>query len=190
MKTVKSSIILVSLTLIACGFIGRNISNQPDDGQVKTGLNIGDKAPELKYKDPEGKEIALSSLKGKIVLIDFWAAWCRPCRMENPNLVSAYNKYHKAKMKDAKGFEIYSVSLDKTKVQWEKAITQDKLLWKYHVSDLKGWRSAAAKIYGVGSIPANVLIDGNGIILAKNLRGINLHHQLDKLVVKFKKDKK
>lgn len=153
---------------------------------VKVGLSIGNEAPELAFNDPNGKEIKLSDLRGKIVLIDFWASWCGPCRRENPNVVNAYNKYKNAKLKQGKGFEIYSVSLDKGKERWEQAIAQDKLDWPYHVSDLGGWASKPAQIYRVTSIPTNVLVDENGIILARNLRGAALHTELDKLVKKFK----
>ena len=105
-----------------------------------------------------------------------------PCRRENPNIVSAYNKYSKSKFKNAKGFKIYSVSLDKSKEAWIKAIEQDKLTWKEHVSDLKGWGSQGAGIYGVRGIPTNFLLNADGKIIAKNLRGIALHKELDKLV--------
>lgn len=145
--------------------------------EVKVGLNIGDEAPNLEFKNPEGKMVSLKSLRGKVVLIDFWASWCRPCRMENPNVVSAYNKF-----KD-NGFEIYGVSLDKSQDAWVKAIGQDKLNWT-NVSDLGGWNSAGAATYGVRSIPANFLINEDGIIVAKGLRGANLHAELQKLMAK------
>lgn len=135
---------------------------------------IGSIAPEIKLNDPSGKEIALSSLRGKVVLIDFWASWCGPCRQENPNNVKLYKEF-----KD-KGFEIYGVSLDKTKENWTEAIMQDKLTW-IHVSDLKYWSSAAAATYKVEAIPATFLIDKDGKILAKNLRGEELNAFVNKL---------
>jgi thiol-disulfide isomerase/thioredoxin len=147
------------------------------------GLEVGNIAPELKFKNPEGKEIALSSLRGKVVLIDFWASWCMPCRMENPNVVTAYNKYNKMKFKTAKGFDVYGVSLDRDQANWVKAIDQDKLVWKNHVSDLKFWQSDAARLYQVQAIPTNWLINEKGIIIAKSLRGPALDAELDKLVV-------
>ena len=121
-------------------------------------------APDINLPTPEGPTLALSSLRGKYVLLDFWASWCGPCRQENPNVVKAYNQF-----KD-KGFTIYSVSLDQDKGKWEKAIAADGLTW-YHVSDLAGWNSVAGAAYGVKAIPQSFLIDPQGKIIAKNLRG-------------------
>ncbi|TLX76935.1 TlpA family protein disulfide reductase [Labilibacter sediminis] len=149
--------------------------------KVKTGLEIGNKAPELKFLSPNGEVISLSSLKGKMVLVDFWASWCGPCRRENPHVVKAFHEFKDEKFKNGNGFTIYSVSLDKTKDRWVKAIEQDALEWPYHVSDLLGWRSKAAAIYGVRGIPDNFLIDGDGIIVGKGLRGANLELVLKKL---------
>lgn len=140
-----------------------------------TSTSIGATAPELAFPNPDGTIMKLSDLRGKVVLIDFWASWCGPCRRENPNVVSVYNKY-----KD-KGFEIYSVSLDRDKNSWIKAIETDNLVWKNHVSDLKYWSSDAAKLYGVNSIPATFLIDKDGKIIGKNLRGEQLSNALKKI---------
>ncbi len=137
---------------------------------------IGSMAPEIDLPTPEGNNVKLSSLRGNYVMIDFWAAWCRPCRAENPNVVKAYNKYHD------KGFEVYGVSLDKTKEKWVAAIAKDGLTWT-QVSDLQYFNSVAAAAYGVTSIPATVLIDREGKIIAKNLRGAALE---DKLAEIFK----
>jgi peroxiredoxin len=138
---------------------------------------VGQPAPDITLASPSGKEYSLSDLKGQIVLLDFWASWCRPCRSENPNVVKVYEKYKN------QGFTVYSVSLDGSKQRWESAITQDKLSWPYHVSDLKKWQSAPAALYGVRSIPRAFLIDRDGNVAATTVRGaVQLEAELKKLL--------
>lgn len=145
--------------------------------EVLAKVAIGAIAPEITLADPDGVLFSLSSLRGKYVLIDFWASWCSPCRKENPNVVKLYANY-----KD-KGFEILSVSLDRDKEKWVNAIKADNLTWK-HISDLKFWQSQAAKDYGVQSIPFTVLLDKDGKIIAKGLRGEALKTKLEELLDK------
>jgi peroxiredoxin len=137
--------------------------------------SIGAAAPDFTQNDQEGKPVSLSSLRGQYVLVDFWASWCQPCRQENPNIVNAYNAY-----KD-KGFTIIGVSLDQDTAAWKKAIVADKLTWT-HVSDLKYWDNAAAKTYGIRSIPASFLLDKEGKIIAKDLRSEALAAKLAELM--------
>jgi thiol-disulfide isomerase/thioredoxin len=141
------------------------------------------KAPEIELVSPSGKKIKLSKLKGKMVLIDFWASWCGPCRRENPNVVEAYKKYKAAKFINAKGFEVFSVSLDREEAPWKKAIADDFLTWKNHGWDKDG---SASKAYNVYSIPSGFLVDGDGNIVAQGdaLRGLGLHIALDKYIKK------
>lgn len=156
---------------------------QEQTKQIEAGFNeyqllrSGSKpAPEIALTTPEGKEIKLSSLKGKVVLIDFWASWCGPCRKENPNVVKLYNKYKN------KGFTIFSVSLDTEADKWKAAIAADGLIWPNHVSDLKGWNTPLTSIYQFNSIPYTVLVDAKGNIIDIGLRGASLEQKLEELL--------
>jgi peroxiredoxin len=147
------------------------------DAASKKRLAVGNEAPEIALPNPQGDTVKLSSLRGTYVLLDFWASWCKPCRVENPNLVKAYKRHSDEK------FEIYQVSLDRKRQAWLDAIDKDNLDW-YHVSDLEFWNSSAAQTYNIRSIPANYLLNKKGEIIDKNLRGDDLQARLNELFSK------
>ena len=151
------------------------LSNNGSAGSPAPASGQGAEAPEISLPTPKGDTIKLSSTRGSVVLLDFWAAWCAPCRQENPNLVKAYDLYH------SKGFQIYQVSLDKTKEAWIKGIQDDRLERWIHVSDIKYWKSVVVPLYSIESIPANFLLDREGRIIATNLRGEMLQTKLAEL---------
>ncbi|MEY3565687.1 MAG: hypothetical protein RJA23_1857 [Bacteroidota bacterium] len=157
-----------------------NYSGSPAILQMKQQLDelralaVGQVAPDIVLPDPSGKSTKLSDLRGKYVLIDFWAAWCKPCRQENPNVVRLYSQYN------SKGFEVFGVSLDRSREDWIKAIADDQLNWT-QVSDLQYFNSAAAELYQIQAIPATYLIDPDGKIIAKDLRGPSLEAKLAEL---------
>jgi thiol-disulfide isomerase/thioredoxin len=142
--------------------------------QASARTGIGAEAPEMIMQTPERKTIKLSDFRGNVTMIDFWASWCKPCRMENPNVVRVYNRF-----KD-KGFEIFGVSLDQNDAQWVQAIAQDGLIWK-HGSELKFWQSSFVPAYNLDGIPMTYLLDENGVIIAKGLRGEQLEQKLEEL---------
>jgi peroxiredoxin len=157
---------------IQASHLGKELKNILD-ASLLTG--IGRPAPDFVQADANGKPIALSSYKGKYVLVDFWASWCGPCREENPNVLKNYRQYH------SKGFAVLGVSLDDKKVDWLKAIKKDGLPWM-QVSDLNGWKNAVAVLYGIEGIPMNFLIDKEGKIVAKGLRGADLDKKLEEFL--------
>ena len=144
-------------------------SQEPKIGEIGTVI------PDFEQNDVNGNPVNIKSFRGKYVLVDFWASWCGPCRGENPNVVTAFKKY------SSKNFTVLGVSLDKSKDPWLQAIANDGLTWT-HVSDLKGWTNAVAQKFGINSIPQNFLIDPNGVIIGRNLRGPDLDAKLESVL--------
>lgn len=167
-----STLLLLLGSSIASGNRNRlSVSAELNDSS-NVGLKVGNRAPELVLFSPDSVTIPLSSLRGKVVLIDFWASWCKGCRTANPYIVSMYRKLKDRQFVNGNGFAVYSVSFDTKKALWLSAIEKDSLNWSTNVSDLKGMKSNAAKSYEISGLPVSLLIDGNGIIIETGIKGI------------------
>jgi thiol-disulfide isomerase/thioredoxin len=182
---VTHPIILAAIFLLSCSLtvVYGQQSEDParEEDHIETGIHIGQRAPDIVLESPSGDTISLSSLRGKMVLIDFWAAWCPPCRRQNPHLREIYHRYKDKEFVNASGFTIFSLSYDRNREDWIAAIAKDSLEWESQVIDPKGIRdgSGTAAQWLVQSIPHNTLIDGDGIVLSVGWRGSYLEEKLD-----------
>lgn len=175
----KKSIVLLILFLPF--MFNHGTVNAQAGKESKTGIEIGNLAPNITMKDMNGRDLSLYALRGDVVFVSFWAAWCRPCRYENKEIVEIYKQFKDRKFGNDGRFRIFSVSLDKTRENWINAISQDGLVWSEHVSSLKGWESPVAKLYDIRAIPANLLLNREGVIIGKNLKIEQLNELLQRL---------
>lgn len=173
-----------ALVLLLCSFLCIDYSISSKCASTVIHPAVGEVAPEIILKNPLGDSIRLSDLRGNIVLVDFWASWCRTCRVENHHIRQAYLKYKNRAFSAAEGFTILSISLDNDSLRWTKAIRNDRLDWVNQVSDFQKWESPVVKAYNFTSLPHNLLVDSSGTILAKGLFGGELDKELSKLIGK------
>lgn len=166
----KNAALLLFACLVLCT---SSCLNQPKDNLIN-----GNLAPNISIPDSSGKKVDLKSLQGNIVLVDFWASWCKPCRQENPYLVQVYDEFKDKEFQGAKSFIIYSVSLDSDKDHWLKAIQQDNLHWPLQLSELNGWKSSAVEAYKINAIPTNFMVDQNGTIIGRDMRSDDIYKLL------------
>jgi len=175
-STFKILVIILIISGVSNNLVGQSVS------KPKTGIEVGNLAPNITMKDANGSDLSLYDLRGSVVFISFWAAWCRPCRHENKALVETFMTFKGKQFRNADGFRIFSVSLDRTRENWMAAIEKDGLAWSEHVSSLQGWESPVAKTFEITSIPANLLLNADGIIIAKNIQIEQLNKLLDAMV--------
>lgn len=192
MKIKSLGLVLTTTVILILNSCGNNSASNtgeettytmpPEIEALPVGTTLGLRAPEIEMPNLEGETMQLSSLRGKLVLIDFWASWCNPCRLENPHLVKVYDEYNDASFTKGEGFEIFSVSLDRSEEAWRQAVMQDRLDWPYQLGAAEGARTEAAVDYGIQMIPSNFLLDQHGVIIATNLRGEALDQKLESLL--------